>query len=135
MELLGAINHMETFQNIALNTTKISIDKHKETISNVFRMVISFGGAMYFHNSRHPYCTRAPMTNRMREIIQVDIEVRESVFGDFEVMLRKILIRHKSNVMSKAIRPGITSWGIQKLIWKMAKQKVGTFFNTIFLVL
>ena len=105
---LGA-DHTEIFQNTALKTTKINIDKHKETISNVFKIVISFGGAMYFHKSTHPYCSRAPMTNRMQEIIQVEIAVRESVFGDFDVMLRKILIRHKSNVMSKAIRPGITS--------------------------
>ena len=100
---------MDTFQNTALKITKIIIDKHKETISNVLRIVISFGGAMYFHKSIHPYCTRAPITNRMQEIIQEDIEVRDSVFGDFEVMFKKILIKHKSNVMSKAIRPGITS--------------------------
>ena len=63
-----------------------------------------------------PYSIKAPYTKHMQVIIQVEIEVNDFEFGDFELTLMNRLIRHKNTTMSKAILPGIISWGIKKLI-------------------
>ena len=44
--------------------------------------------------------------------------VNDSMLGEFEVMYMKRLIKFKNEINSRAIRPGIASWGITKLIWK-----------------
>ena len=46
-----------------------------------------------------------PNTNRIHAIIQISIAVNPSDFGEFVVMLLKILIKTRNTVMSNAIRP------------------------------
>ena len=54
----------------------------------------------------------------LQDIIQVDTEVRDLVFGDWDITLMKILTETRTKVTSKVIRPGITSGGITKLTFK-----------------
>ena len=49
------------------------------------------------------------MTNIIQPINHAEIEVRESAWGDREVMLTNRFTKHKSNVTSKEILPGIMS--------------------------
>ena len=60
-----------------------------------------------------PYCNKAQNTNKMQVIIQIEIEENDFVLGDKDVMLLKILIKTRYNVMSKAIRS--ESSGVTKL--------------------
>ena len=52
----------------------------------------------------------------MHVINQSDIGVTISDFGAFDITLIRMLIKHRSKVMSRAIRPGTMSGGIRKLI-------------------
>ena len=76
----------------------------------------------YLYNKIHPYSSKEQHTKRIQVIIQADIEVSDSVFGDVVVTLIKILMRTKNKVISKVIRPGIRDGtGFQKLgfrFWK-----------------
>ena len=74
---------------------------------------------MYFQKSRIlPYCKRVEVTKEMHATIHIEIDVNDFVFGEAEVIVLKIFIKHKNKVISKAIRPGLISWGIAKLICK-----------------
>ena len=46
-----------------------------------------------------------PNTNRIQANIHISIAVKPSAFGEFVVMLLKILIKTRNSVMSNAIRP------------------------------
>ena len=46
-----------------------------------------------------------PNTNRIQANIHISIAVKPSAFGEFVVMLLKILIKTRNTVMSNAIRP------------------------------
>ena len=46
-----------------------------------------------------------PKTNKMHANIQISIAVNPSAFGEFVVMLLKMLISTRNSVISKAIRP------------------------------
>ena len=63
------------------------------------------------------YPRRAPNTNNMQTIVQAEIAVNPSTFGDARVMLLKILIKTRKRVTSKVILAGITSGGIMKLAY------------------
>ena len=54
-------------------------------------------------------------TKKIQKIIQVEIIVNESEFGDSLVMLTKRLTKTKSDVIKSPILPGTTSGGITKL--------------------
>ena len=57
----------------------------------------------------------AEQTKKIQTIIQVEMVVNESAFGDSRVMLTKRLTRTKRDVIKSPILPGITSGGITKL--------------------
>ena len=61
------------------------------------------------------YSHVAEQTKKIQTIIQVEIVVNESEFGDSRVMLAKRLTRTKSDVIKSPILPGTTSGGITKL--------------------
>ena len=46
-----------------------------------------------------------PNTNRIQANIHISIAVKPSAFGEFVVILLKILIKTRNSVMSNAIRP------------------------------
>ena len=78
----------------------------------------------------HPYSIKAPYTNKMQVRIQVEMEVRDFVVGDWDVTLVKIFVSIKSKVISKTILPGIISCGITKLIYKkIAINHFSVFIN------
>ena len=53
-----------------------------------------------------PYSIKAAYAKIRQEIIQPEILVSVSVFGDFEVTFIKMLMSTKKMVISKAILPG-----------------------------
>ena len=55
-------------------------------------------------------------TKRMHANIQASIAVRPSALGVLVVTVLKMLTRTRNTVMSKAMRPGILSGGMRKLI-------------------
>ena len=57
----------------------------------------------------------AEQTKKIQTIIQVEIVVNESEFGDSRVMLAKRLTRTKSDVIKSPILPETMSGGITKL--------------------
>ena len=57
----------------------------------------------------------AEQTKKIQTIIQVEIVVNESEFGDSRVMLAKRLTRTKSDVIKSPILPGTMSGDITKL--------------------
>ena len=57
----------------------------------------------------------AEQTKKIQTIIQVDMIVNESEFGESRVMLMKRLTRTKRDVIKSPILPGTTSGGITKL--------------------
>ena len=66
----------------------------------------------------------------MQVRIQVEMEVRDFVVGDWDVTLVKIFVSIKSKVISKTILPGIISCGITKLIYKkIAINHFSVFIN------
>ena len=62
------------------------------------------------------YSIKAKATNRIHPIIQQEMAVRESVFGDFEVMFRNKLTKTSMTVTSTPALPGTFSGGMMKLI-------------------
>ena len=68
----------------------------------------------------HPYSNKEPHIKTLQDIIQVDTEVRDLVFGDWDITLMKILTETRTKVTSKVMRPGMTSGGITKLTYKKA---------------
>ena len=69
------------------------------------------------------YSRRARKTKNMQAIIQDDIAVIPSTFGDTFVIVLKIFVRTRKRVTSKAILPGTTSGGITKLTHDTATNK------------
>ena len=102
-----------------LNTTKAKISRVRQITSIFFIIIWIFSGGyvVYFQNSKIiPYCRRAVVTNKMHVTNHIEIDVKDSVLGEAELIVLKIFIKHKNKVISKVIRPGIISWGIAKLI-------------------
>ena len=62
------------------------------------------------------YSINAPNTNRIHANIHASMAVKPSAFGVLVVTVLKILTRTRKRVTSSAMRPGITSMGIRKLI-------------------
>ena len=62
------------------------------------------------------YSIKAKATNRMHPIIQQEMAVSESVFGDLEVMFRNKLTKTSMTVTRTPALPGTISGGIMKLI-------------------
>ena len=52
----------------------------------------------------------------MQANIQISMAVNPSAFGEFELMLLKMLTRTRKSVMRSAILPGTMSGGIRKEI-------------------
>ena len=69
------------------------------------------------------YSRSARKTKNMQAIIQDDIAVIPSTFGDTFVIVLKIFVRTRKRVTSKAILPGTTSGGITKLTHDTATNK------------
>ena len=73
----------------------------------------------------------------MQVMIHVEMLVKDSVCGDFAVTVMKIFIITKNMVINRAIRPGTTSCGITKLIfkknliWINFKTKIANFHNSL----
>ena len=115
------------FQKIMLNTTKAKISMVRQITSIFFIIIWMFSGGyvVYFQNSKIiPYCRSAEVTNKMHATNHIEIDVKDSVLGEAEVIVLKIFIKHNIRVISRAIRPGTISWEIAKLICKL----VETFF-------
>ncbi len=49
----------------------------------------------------------APKTKRMQAITQAEIDVRPSTFGEFVVMLVKMLIKTRNRVTRRVMRPEV----------------------------
>ena len=62
------------------------------------------------------YSIKARDTKEIQAIIQLEMAVIESVFGDFDVMLMNKFTRTRINVINSPILPGTISGGITKLI-------------------
>ena len=105
-------------QKNRLNMTKKSIETTilaESTYTNNFLEVSSWN-VTCLNNNIPAYSNKAKKTIKIQTIIHVEIEVRESVFGDLEVTLMNRLIRTKIRVINRAILPGTTSGGMRKLI-------------------
>ena len=61
------------------------------------------------------YSRSARKTKNIQAIIQDDIAVIPSTFGETFVIVLKMLVSTRKSVTSKAILPGTTSGGITKL--------------------
>ena len=112
-------NFYIVFQKITLNTTKAEISRVRQITSIFFIIIWIFSGGydVYFQNSKIiPYCRSTEVTNEMHATNHIEIDVKDFVLGEAEVIVLKIFIKHKNKVISKVIRPGIISWGIAKLI-------------------
>ena len=112
-------NFYIVFQKIMLNTTKAKISRVRQITSIFFIIIWIFSGGyvVYFQNSKIiPYCSSAEVTNKMHVTNHIEIDVKDSVLGEAELIVLKMFIKHRNNVISKVIRPGIISWGIAKLI-------------------
>ena len=98
-----------------LKIIKANIDSLRQNKSKYFKKCMSFSFfSKYFQiNKTIAYCNKALNTKKLHAIIHVEIEVTESVFGDIDVMLLKLLIKTRYIVMSKAIRSKLR--GITKL--------------------
>ena len=98
------------------------ISETSREIKSIFFKIVrtnSISYVVYFQKSRiDPYCKSVAVTKIMHMIIHVEIEFNDFALGDVDVTLLKIFIKHKSNVISRAIRPGITSCGITNPIFK-----------------
>ena len=69
-------------------------------------MMLTFGKYLIL-NSIPAYPTRAANTNNMQEMIQMEIAVNPSTFGEFDEIELKMLIKTRNNVTSSVILPGI----------------------------
>ena len=94
---------------------KDSIESVRQTKSKFFKNCLRFSlFSWYFPiNKTIPYCNKAQNTKKIQVIIHIEIEVNDFVFGDIEVMLLKLFIKTRYNVMRKAIRS--KSRGVTKL--------------------
>ena len=64
------------------------------------------------------YPKRAPKTNKIQENIQADIALIPSTFGEFVVLVLKILIKTKNRVTNSVMRPGTSLGSMTKLTYK-----------------
>ena len=96
---------------------KISIARQITSIFLKNKRTFSWSYVVYFQKIKMiPYCNSAEVTKEMQVTIHVEIDVKDFVLGVAEVIVLKIFIKHKNKVISKAIRPGMISCGIAKLI-------------------
>ena len=94
---------------------KDSRESIRQTKSKIFKNCLRFSlFSWYFQiNKTIPYCNKAQNMKIMQVIIHIEIEVNDFVLGDIDVILLKLLIKTRYNVMSKAIRS--KSRGVTKL--------------------
>ena len=94
---------------------KDSTEIARQTKSKLFKNCLTSSLFVWYFqiNKTIPYCNKAQNTKKMQVIIHIEIEVNDFVLGDIDVMLLKILIKTRYNVMSKAIRS--KSSGVTKL--------------------
>ena len=69
------------------------------------------------------YSRSARKTKNIQAIIQDEIAVIPSTFGETFVIVLKMLVRTRKSVTSSAILPGTTSGGITKLTHDTATNK------------
>ena len=69
------------------------------------------------------YSRSARKTKNMQAIIQEEMAVIPSTFGETFVIVLKMLVRTRKSVTSKAILPGTTSGGMTKLTQDTATNK------------
>ena len=69
------------------------------------------------------YSSSARKTKNIQAIIQDDMAVIPSTFGDTFVIVLNILVSTRKRVTSKAILPGTTSGGMTKLTQDTATNK------------
>ena len=98
-----------------LKLIKDSTEIARQTKSKLFKNCLTSSLFVWYFqiNKTIPYCNKAQNTKKMQVIIHIEIEVNDFVLGDIDVMLLKILIKTRYNVMSKAIRS--KSSGVTKL--------------------
>ena len=98
-----------------LKLIKDSTEIARQTKSKLFKNCLTSSLFVWYFqiNKTIPYCNKAQNTNKMQVIIHIEIEVNDFVLGDIDVMLLKLLIKTRYNVMSKAIRS--KSSGVTKL--------------------
>ena len=94
---------------------KASTDIARQTKSKYFKNCLrfSFSSWCFPINKTIPYSNKAQNTKKIQVIIHIEIKVNNFVFGDIEVMLLKLFIKTRYNVMRKAIRS--KSRGVTKL--------------------
>ena len=125
---LRFIYHNLKIQNIKLNRTNEMMTAAKQIRSTSIKMWSCIDGMTknglklqktYLQHKIIPYSIIALNTKNIQAHIHaVMLLVNDSMLGEFEVMYMKRLIKFKNEINSRAIRPGIASWGITKLIWK-----------------
>ena len=98
-----------------LKLIKDSTEIARQTKSKLFKNCLTSSLFVWYFqiNKTIPYCNKAQNTKKMQVTIHIEIEVNDFVLGDIDVMLLKILIKTRYNVMSKAIRS--KSSGVTKL--------------------
>ena len=98
-----------------LKLIKDSTEIARQTKSKLFKNCLTSSLFVWYFqiNKTIPYCNKAQNTNKMQVIIHIEIEVNDFVLGDIDVMLLKLLIKTRYNVMSKAILS--KSIGVTKL--------------------
>ena len=98
-----------------LKLIKDSTEIARQTKSKLFKNCLTSSLFVWYFqiNKTIPYCNKAQNTKKMQVIIHIEIEVNDCVLGDIDVMLLKLLIKTRYNVMSKAIRS--KSRGVTKL--------------------
>ena len=106
------------FQNKTLKIRKVIEDRERENRSTFFTDFIECSSKTYLNSKMPPYSKSAKQTYKIQIMIQADMEVKDSVFGEVVVTLMKMLMRTKNKVTSRVIRPGMTSGGMTKLACK-----------------
>ena len=98
-----------------LKLIKDSTDIARQTKSKLFKNCLTSSLFVWYFqiNKTIPYCNKAQNTKKMQVTIHIEIEVNDFVLGDIDVMLLKLLIKTRYNVMSKAILS--KSCGVTKL--------------------
>ena len=98
-----------------LKLMKDSTEIARQTKSKLFKNCLTSSLFVWYFqiNKTIPYCNKAQNTKKIQVIIHIEIEVNDFVSGDIDVMLLKLLIKTRYNVMSKAIRS--KSSGVTKL--------------------
>ena len=72
---------------------------------DTFHIKINYCSKEPSHHDKFWMHTYIPNTNRIHANIHISIAVKPSAFGEFVVILLKMLIKTRNNVMSSAIRP------------------------------